>query len=492
MQCQYDDFAKKYLAGQDQIIWQEITADCTTPVALYLKYGYDKPYSFLLESVERAKNRARYSIIGFDPDYIYTTGNAKTAHISLNNKIIKESANARILLEEFIKQTQLDIPPFLPGAASGIFGYLSYNAVTMFESKIPDTKPAQIDLPAGVYFRPTTIIIIDNLNDKAIFIKVVVHDKATAPIHAWNMAQNNLNQLINKPNISHPYPKNIDESPLPLKPLMQPAEYEEKVRKAQEYIKAGDIFQVVLSQRAVIEGFNHHPFAYYRSLRMVNPSPYMFYMQFDGFHVMGASPETLVKCQNGVVTIRPIAGTRKRGANTAEDEALAQDLLSDEKELAEHLMLLDLGRNDVGRCAQLGSVVVREQFMVEKYSHVMHIVSQVEGQLAKGQTALTALMAGMPAGTVSGAPKIRAMQIIDELEPIKREIYAGAVGYFSANGDMDHCIALRTAVYKNGQLYLQAGAGVVYDSVPQMEHQECINKMRALMVAAQNAYKFGS
>ncbi len=489
----FQDFESQYNQGKNQIIWQEFNADCETPVSVFLKCTGDQPYSFLLESIERAKNRARYSIIGYQPDIIFTAFNEKSCKITKNGNIIQESDNPKLVLSKLIKEIQMTIPENIPKAASGIFGYLSYDAVRLFE-KIPDKNPALIGVPWAQYFRPQIVIIFDNIKDSLMIINLVVYDKNTTAMDAWAKAQNNIahesSKLTNPvQNIIFKQEKNHNHA-YKIQPQMTSMQYQNMVVKAKKYIAAGDIFQVVLSQRFKIQDFDSRPFAYYRALRTTNPSPYMFYFNMDNFAIAGASPETLVKLEDAKITIRPLAGTRKRGANSDEDKKNELDLLGDEKERAEHLMLLDLGRNDVGRVAKANSVEVSDQFQIERYSHVMHIVSQVNGLLDNKYDALDALMAGMPAGTVSGAPKIRAMEIIDECESLKREIYAGAIGYFSADKDMDHCIALRTAVIKNSHLYIQAGAGIVYDSLPESEDAECQNKAKALMVAAEIAHKF--
>jgi anthranilate synthase component 1 len=360
--------------------------------------------------------------------------------------------------------------------------------------KLPDISPNKLPLPDSVFLRPTVVAIFDNVEDMITVVTPVWPREGLSPRAAYNQALERLNDIVADLDRSLPQQRNANE---PLPALPEPTsnltgdEFGQMVAKAKEYILAGDIFQVVLSQRFSLP-FTLPPFSLYRALRRVNPSPFLFFLDFGGYSVVGSSPEILVRLRDNKVTIRPIAGTRKRGATPDEDRALAADLLADQKELAEHLMLLDLGRNDVGRVAKIGTVKVTDSFTIENYSHVMHIVSNVEGDIDPSHDAMDALRAGFPAGTVSGAPKVRAMEIIEELEPEKRGIYAGSVGYFAANGSMDTCIALRTTVVKDGVMYVQAGAGIVHDSIPESENQECHNKARALVRAAQEAVHFAS
>jgi anthranilate synthase component 1 len=375
--------------------------------------------------------------------------------------------------------------------AAGLFGYLGYEMVRLMEH-LPHEKPDKLGVPDGLFLRPTVVAIFDNVEDLVTVVTPLRPQAGVDARAAYNHACERLAAAVEA------FDRNLPQQDAPgaegmalPEPVsnMPPAQFHAMVDRAKEYILAGDIFQVVLSQRFQLP-FKLAPFAFYRSLRRLNPSPFLFYLDLGGFSVVGSSPEILVRLRDGKVTIRPIAGTRRRGANAAEDQALAADLLADPKELAEHLMLLDLGRNDVGRVAEIGTVKVTEKMLIEYYSHVMHIVSNVEGRIDPKYDAMDALIAGFPAGTVSGAPKVRAMEIIDELEPDRRGIYAGAVGYFAANGSMDTCIALRTAVIKDGTLYVQAGGGVVADSVPENEFQESVNKAKALVRAAQEAVRF--
>jgi anthranilate synthase component I len=377
--------------------------------------------------------------------------------------------------------------------AAGIFGYLGYDVVRQME-KLPQPNPDPIGIPDAILIRPTVIVVFDAVKDAMTVITPVRPEKGVSAKAAQARATERLSAVVDrleKPLDKQPPQPNFDPLPIATQSNTTPAEYEKMVLAAKEYIMAGDVFQVVLSQRFEAT-FPLPPFSLYRALRRTNPAPYLYFLDFGGFAVAGSSPEILVTARGGKVTVRPIAGTRPRGATPHEDKALEDELLADPKERAEHLMLLDLGRNDVGRVSEIGSVKVTDQFFIERYSHVMHIVSNVEGKLDKKHDALSALIAGFPAGTVSGAPKVRAMEIIDELEKEKRGIYAGCVGYFSAAGDMDTCIVLRTALVKDGKMYVQAGAGIVADSNPRSEQQECVNKAKALFHAAEEARRFAS
>jgi anthranilate synthase component 1 len=377
--------------------------------------------------------------------------------------------------------------------AAGVFGYLGYDVVRRME-KLATPNPDPIGVPDAVLVRPTIIVVFDAVKDSITIVTPVRPEKNVDAKAALARAVERLAHVVES--LDRPLDKSLsaqDAGPIdaPAKSNTTPDEFKAMVHKAKEYIAAGDAFQVVLAQRFEAP-FTLPPFSLYRALRRTNPSPYLYFLDFGQFAVAGSSPETLVKVSGGIVTIRPIAGTRPRGATPHEDKALEEELLADPKERAEHLMLLDLGRNDVGRVAGIGTVKVTDQFFIERYSHVMHIVSNVEGALAGNRDALDALVAGFPAGTVSGAPKVRAMQIIDELEKEKRGLYAGCVGYFSAAGEMDTCIVLRTALVKDGKMYVQAGAGIVADSNPDFEQQECINKAKALFRAAEEARRFAS
>ena len=394
-------------------------------------------------------------------------------------------------LRATIAESRIDLPAELPPMAAGVFGYLGYDMVREMEH-LPDVPPDALGLPDSILIRPTVMAIFDSVRDEVTIVTPVYPAPGVSAASAYQAAQESIAEVIaalDRP-LHHQAEPLSNESPIGSQVSnTSPEEYMVMVERAKEYIAAGDIFQVVLSQRFAAP-FNLPPFALYRALRRVNPSPFLYYLDFGGFSLIGSSPEILVRLRDNRVTIRPLAGTRRRGATPAEDRALASELLADPKERAEHLMLLDLGRNDVGRVARIGTVEVTDQFTLEYYSQVMHIVSNVEGEIESGHDAIDALVAGFPAGTVSGAPKVRAMEIIDELEKEKRGIYAGCVGYFSADGNMDTCIVLRTAIVKDGMMYVQAGAGVVADSVPIREHEECVNKARALFRAAEEAARF--
>ncbi len=396
-------------------------------------------------------------------------------------------------LRDLVAESKLVIPPELPPMAAGIFGYLGYDMVRLME-KLPQPNPDPIGIPDAILIRPTVIVVFDAVKDAMTVITPVRPETGVSAKAAQARATERLSAVVDtleKPLAQQPPPPNFDPLQIATQSNTTPAEFEKMVLAAKEYIAAGDVFQVVLSQRFEAP-FPLPPFSLYRALRRTNPAPYLYFLDFGGFAVAGSSPEILVTVREDKVTVRPIAGTRRRGVTPHEDKALEDELLADPKERAEHLMLLDLGRNDVGRVSEIGSVKVTDQFFIERYSHVMHIVSNVEGKLDKKYDALEALIAGFPAGTVSGAPKVRAMEIIDELEKEKRGIYAGCVGYFSAAGDMDTCIVLRTALVKDGRMYVQAGAGIVADSNPRSEQQECIDKAKALFRAAEEARRFAS
>ncbi|MGO8953364.1 MAG: anthranilate synthase component I [Rhodomicrobium sp.] len=491
----FSEFSARYAEGQPQLVFTRLIADLETPVAAMLKLAADRPFSFLLESVEGGAVRGRYSIIGLDPDILWR---AQGNRAEINEAPHKDASAFRTCkpgtlgaLRELLDASRLDIPAHLPPMAAGVFGYLSYDTVRLVE-KLPAQKPDPAGVPDAVLMRPTIVVIFDAVKDEMTLVTAVRPHKRLSAKSAYSRAVDRLSQVQDALDTKSAYasPVNgLDTALAPWASNMTPQDYMAMVARAKEYIAAGDIFQVVLSQRFSAP-FELPPFALYRALRRVNPSPFLYFLNFGDFAVAGSSPEILVRVRGGEVTIRPIAGTRPRGATPAEDKRLSEDLLADSKERAEHLMLLDLGRNDVGRVAEIGSVAVTGSFFLEYYSQVMHIVSNVSGRLDAKHDAIDALMAGFPAGTVSGAPKVRAMEIIDELEPEKRGIYAGCIGYFAANGEMDSCIALRTAIIKDGTMYVQAGAGIVADSVPASEQAECENKARALFRAAEEAVRF--
>jgi len=492
----YDHFAQAYDRGEAQIVSTRLVADLETPVSAMLKLARNARYSFLLESVEGGAVRGRYSIIGMNPDLIWKVEGAKP---SINRKAQSNPAGPfepvalppLEALRALLAESRIKLPEDAPPMAAGVFGYMGYDMVRVMEDLGPP-NPDTLGLPDSMLIRPTIMAIFDSVRDEVTVTSPVYPAKDISARAAYARAQERINEIVDaldRP-LDHLALRGEDVAPIDAaRSNTTPDEYKDMVLKAKDYITAGDIFQVVLSQRFETE-FTLPPFALYRSLRRVNPSPFLYYLDFDSFSVIGSSPEILVRVRDGKVSIRPIAGTRRRGATPAEDRALAAELLADPKERAEHLMLLDLGRNDVGRVAEIGSIKVTDQFILEYYSQVMHIVSNVEGKLASKYDTIDALVAGFPAGTVSGAPKVRAMQIIDELEKNKRGVYAGCAGYFSADGEMDTCIMLRTAIVKDGKMYVQAGAGVVADSVPESEHQECVNKAKALFRAAEEAVRF--
>ncbi|MEK9661744.1 MAG: anthranilate synthase component I [Alphaproteobacteria bacterium] len=488
-------FAAGYDGEKPRLVWTELVADLETPVSAMLKLARGKRYSFLLESVEGGAVRGRYSVIGLEPDLIWRcTGNASKINrqaLDDENAFVPCAEGSLDALTALIEESRIDVPEELPPMAAGLVGYMAYDMVRLME-KLPDDNPDVLGVPDAVFMRPTVTAIFDNVGDRITLI-TPIWPSAQPADEAYDAAAGRLSAVIKGLDRSLRHggideTSAIDTPPAPVS-NMTPEAFRDMVRRAVEYIKAGDAFQIVPSQRFRVP-LTVSPMALYRSLRRLNPSPFLFHLQLGDFTIVGSSPEILVRVRDGDVTIRPLAGTRPRGATPAEDKALEEELLADPKERAEHLMLLDLGRNDVGRVSEVGTVSVTESFAIERYSHVMHIVSNVEGRLKKTMTALQALVAGFPAGTVSGAPKVRAMEIIDELEPERRSFYAGSVGYFGANGDMDTCIMLRTALVKDGMMYVQAGGGVVADSDPEAEYQESCNKARALLRAAEDAARF--
>ncbi len=490
-----DAFTRAYESGEPGVVWTRLVADLETPVSAMLKLSAGRANCFLLESVEGGAVRGRYSIIGFDPDLIFRVkdGRAEVDRAPAGDKGF-ETLPGRPLeaLRAIIAESRLTLPQSLPPMAAGIFGYLGYDMVREMETLGPP-PPDALGFPDAMLIRPTVVVVFDAVRDEIAVVTPVRPAPGVTAAQAHARAAERLSAVVDTLDASLDKTARQTEVALdvPVVSNTPPERYLDMVARAKEYISAGDIFQVVLSQRFEAP-FTLPPFALYRALRRVNPSPYLYYLDFGDFAVAGSSPEILVRVKDGEVTIRPIAGTHPRGATPEDDRALEAELLADPKERAEHLMLLDLGRNDVGRVAEIGSVKVTASYFPEYYSHVMHIVSNVVGKLGKGHDALSALAGGFPAGTVSGAPKVRAMEIIDELEVEKRGIYAGCVGYFTANGDMDSCIILRTSIIADGKMYVQAGAGIVADSVPQKEHEECVAKSRALFRAAEEAIRFAS
>lgn len=485
-------FAKHFNAQKTQLVYSWMPADLVTPVAAYFKLCGNNPHSFLLESVEGGSVLGRYSVIGFEPDTIWscTDDTVRTWH----NYGSWEMSNDSPLpsLRNFIASCKIDIEPddVPPMAVSGLFGYMSYDMIRQVEN-IPDNNADEFTIPDSIMMRPTTLVIFDNVKNMICIVRPIYNHSGNTPKAAdevYKAASEQIDTITQKLRMGIEI-KALStklKSPLEVSSNTTKEEYCGMVERAVDYIRAGEIFQVVPSQRFSVD-FDLPAFELYRSLRRLNPSPFLFHFQYEDFALVGSSPEILVRVRDNTLTIRPIAGTRKRGQNVAEDKALAEDLLADPKERAEHLMLLDLGRNDVGRVAKIGTVEVTDQFIVEYYSHVMHIVSNVTGTVKDGLDMIDALFSGFPAGTVSGAPKIRAMEIIDELEKARRSYYGGCVGYISGNGSMDTCIALRTALVKGGKVYIQSGAGVVADSIAESEYEETCNKARALVRAAEDA-----
>lgn len=494
IETEFAAFQALYSAGHAQLLSARMIADLDTPVSLFAKITKNEKNTFILESVTGGENSARYSIIGLKPDLIFRASD-NTSEINRNALYDDQFSPLKDApldaLQALINETQIQhMPSDLPAPAAGLFGYLAYDVIRHIEP-LGAAQSDPIQTPDMLFIRPTIVVVIDRVKHEVIICTPVRPRDDLGAEAAFEIGAERLRNVFDR--INHAMPEaHLVQDIAPTSNAssnLSEAEFLNIVNKAKDYIVAGDIFQVVLSQRWTLD-FDLPPFALYRALRRTNPSPYMFYFEFGDFQVIGASPEILVNKTGQTITIRPIAGTRPRGATALEDKALETELLADKKELSEHLMLLDLGRNDVGRVAKIGTVRPTEEFTIEHYSHVMHIVSNVIGELAEDKTALQALLSGMPAGTLSGAPKVRAMQIIDELEPEKRGIYGGGVGYFAANGDMDICIALRTAILKSRKLYIQAGAGIVYDSDPQSEYQECVHKSRALFTAAKDAALF--
>jgi anthranilate synthase component I len=488
-------FSARFEAGFNQVVFTRLAADLDTPVSLMLKLAQARADSFMLESVTGGEVRGRYSVIGMKPDLIWRCHGTQS-QINRQARFDGDAYEAQDAppleaLRALIAESHIDLPADLPPISAGLYGYLGYDMIRLVET-LPNINPDPLGLPDAIMQRPSVVVVLDGVKGEVTVVSPAWASSGLSARAAYAQAAERVMDAVR--DLDRPAPNetrdlgDATEGAAPVSNTSK-AEYFAMVDKARDYIQAGDIFQVVPSQRWVQE-FTLPPFALYRALRRTNPSPYMFYFNFGGFQVIGASPEILVRLKGREVTIRPIAGTRPRGQTPAEDKALEADLLADPKERAEHLMLLDLGRNDVGRVAKIGTVTPNEQFIVERYSHVMHIVSNVVGELSEDHDALSALLAGLPAGTVSGAPKVRAMEIIDELESEKRGVYGGGVGYFSASGDMDICIALRTAVTRDEKLYIQAGGGVVWDSEPEAEYQETVNKSKALRQAARDAGLF--
>jgi anthranilate synthase component 1 len=476
-----------------QLIWRKRIADTETPVSAALKLFEAERGDFILESVEGGETRGRHSLIGIAPDLVFRAAGNK-AEINSKWMTDREAFVPSLLpsldaLRALAAACRMDVPEELPPALACLVGYFGYETIGLVE-KLPRAPQSALELPDMLFVRPTVILVFDRLKDEMFLISPVwtgIKDaQAVARAHARLDAAE---RLLDAGHVAQAEPAaQCDGQELTLQPVLPAGRYVEMVASAKDYIKAGDIFQVVLAQRFTAP-FHLPPVHLYRALRRINPSPFLYFIDLPGFALIGSSPEILVRARGGEVTIRPIAGTRPRGKSSLEDAENKASLLADPKERAEHLMLLDLGRNDVGRVTKSGSVTVTDSYMVEFYSHVMHIVSNVVGELADDKDAIDALFAGFPAGTVSGAPKVRACEIIAELEPETRGAYAGGVGYFSPNGDMDSCIVLRTAVVKDGIMHVQAGAGIVADSNPEYEQRECEAKAGALIAAAREAMR---
>ena len=484
--------------GQPALLWKHIVADTETPVSAALKLMQSDRGDFLLESVEGGETRGRHSLIGLDPDLIFRA-NGNDAQINSNwahdrNDFKSLESDSLSALRQLVASCHMDVPEELPKALACLVGYFGYETIGLVE-KLPRAKQSELTTPDMLFVRPTVILIFDRLSDELFIIAPIWPETSGEPENPRNNEQKITTVLDKIDEIERqlhqavpPQINNVKAVDIDFTPNVAPDDYKAMVRRAKDYITAGDIFQIVLAQRFTAP-FTLPPIELYRALRRINPSPFLFFLDLPEFAVIGSSPEILVRSNAGEITIRPIAGTRPRGKNAAEDAANKASLLADPKECAEHLMLLDLGRNDVSRVAKADSVSVTDSYMVEFYSHVMHIVSNVTGDLDDKYDAIDALFAGFPAGTVSGAPKVRACEIIAELEPETRGAYAGGVGYFSPNGDMDSCIVLRTGIVKDGQLHVQAGAGIVADSDPDYELRECEAKSGALLAAAKEAVR---
>jgi len=480
LNIKFEKFKKAHKKKINQVLYYELKSKDSKEVEHLINNFLQDKNSFIFESVEKGIIKGRYTIFGKNPDKIWEFNNNNIYFLNKNKKK-KIKGDPVKIINNIIKNFNFKTPKKLPPLCSLLAGYFSYDTIRYFE-KIKDTCIDDLKIPDIRIMRPTTLVIHDNLKKKIFFIKNCFSDKKISNYKKkYIEVQDELNNIIIQSKISLSY-KDRKVVKKTIKSNISRKQFLKNVRKAKKYIQIGDIFQVVLSQRFETK-LTKRPLNIYKKLRLTNPSPFMFYFNFVDFQIIGASPEILVRLRDNEVTIRPIAGTRPRGKNISEDNFYKKDLLSDKKEISEHLMLLDLGRNDIGKVSKVNTVKVTEQFKIEKYSHVMHIVSNVTGEFDKKRSKYDTLMAGFPAGTVSGAPKIRAMEIIDELEKNKRKIYAGGIGYFSANGDFDTCIALRTALAKNGKYYVQAGAGIVADSIPEKEFQETINKSKALIKA---------
>ncbi len=477
----FQNFKKNHLKKHSQVLFVEKKCLDYKKIENLFNFILSKKNSFIFESVERGKVRGRYTIIGYNPDKVWDF-KKNNLNIYFDNKLKKQIVDPLKYINNLIKNFKLKLPRKIPSMSSMLVGYFSYDIIRYIE-KISDTCVDDLKIPDVRILRPRNLIIYDNLKKKVFYLNNTFSDsKILNHLDEYNKILNEFNLLNFYEEINFPKKFTFKNNTNKIKSNLTKKQFKNKVLKAKNYIKKGDIFQVVLSQRFERK-FEKKPIEIYNYLRRSNPSPFMFYFNFKDFKILGSSPEILVRLRNNQITVRPIAGTRPRGKNMKQDNKFKNELLKDKKELAEHLMLLDLGRNDVGKVSKINTVKVTESFKVEKYSHVMHIVSNVVGKFNKKVSIFEALLAGFPAGTVSGAPKIRAMEIIDELENNRRNLYAGGIGYFTPNNEFDTCIALRTALIKNNKFYVQAGAGIVADSRPDKEFSETINKAKALMKA---------
>ena len=478
----FKEFEFRHRNKENQIIYYSKKVKKDDEIFNLINNFLDEKNSFIFESVEKGKIKGRYTIFGKNPDKIWEFNN-KNSYLIQNNKKIKLKTKPENLIEKIIEEFKFETPKNLPKICSLISGYFSYDSIRYIE-KIPNNCKDDLKLPDVRLLRPRTLIIHDNLKKEIFYIQNIFKDEKILNYQKkYDEVKSNLFQLLIQSSFkSIDYKMTLNSKNFYVKSNTSKKRFISMVNKAKKYIKLGDIFQVVLSQRFEAK-LTKKPIEIYKKLRITNPSPFMFYFNFSDFQIIGASPEILVRLRNNEITIRPIAGTRPRGKTKKEDLFYEKDLIKDKKELSEHLMLLDLGRNDTGKVSKINTVKVTESFIIEKYSHVMHIVSNVIGKYNEKFSKFKSLLAGFPAGTVSGAPKIRAMEIIDELEKTKRKVYAGGIGYFSANGEFDTCIALRTAIAKKKKFYVQAGAGIVADSKPEKEYQETVNKAKALINA---------
>ena len=477
----FKDFKFQHSRNKNQIIYTSQKVQSDQEVLNLIDNFLNEKNSFIFESVEKGKIRGRYTIFGKNPDKIWEFNN-KNSYLTNNNSKKKIRGEPKKIIEKIIEEFNFKTPKDLPPICSLISGYFSYDSIRYIE-KIPNKCKDDLKLPDVRLLRPRTLVIHDNLKKKIFYIINIFKDEKISNYKKKYLeVESEINNLLIQASLIKKNPYNNKKIKIKIRSNTSRNKFLKMVIKAKKYIRIGDIFQVVLSQRFETN-LSKKPLEIYKKLRVTNPSPFMYFFNFEDFQIIGASPEILVRLRDNKITVRPIAGTRPRGKNKKEDAFFAKDLLQDKKELSEHLMLLDLGRNDAGKVSKIGSIKVTESFMIEKYSHVMHIVSNVIGVYNKKFSKFKSLLAGFPAGTVSGAPKIRAMEIIDELETTRRKVYAGGIGYFSANGEFDTCIALRTAVAKNKKFYVQAGAGIVADSNPIKEYEETVNKAKALMNA---------